>query len=65
MRVRRYLLKKVEKELNNVLSSPVWVIKKGRYYYIQDVATGEISFHKYKNLAEIVEGANLVFNLVD
>lgn len=59
MRVKRYVLKKVEKVLSDVLKDPHYIIKKGRFYYLQCVRTGVIFEPKYSNLAEIVERYDL------
>lgn len=59
MRVKKYVLKKVEKALSDVLKAPHHIIKKGRFYYLQCVGTGVIFDSKYANLAEIVERYHL------
>lgn len=59
MRVRRYLLNKVEEALSDVLKDPHWIIKKGRFYHLQCVRTGVIFESRYSNLAEIVERYDL------
>lgn len=59
MRVKRYMLKKVEKALSDALKDPHYIIKKGRFYYLQCARTGVIFESKYANLAEIVERYDL------
>lgn len=59
MRVKRYILKKVEKALSDALKDPHYIVKKGRFYYLQCVRTGVIFESRYANLAEIVERYDL------
>lgn len=59
MRVKRYIKKKVEKALSEALNDPHYIVKKGRFYYLQCIRTGVIFEPKYINLAEIVERYDL------
>lgn len=59
MRVKKYIKKKVEKALSNSFK-PVWVCKRGRFYYIRDIENAFVEIDKrYNNLAEIVEAYDL------
>ena len=49
-------LEKLEIEKSKQYDEPIWIIKKGSYYYLKRVATGNIiPYTKYKNLKEIEE----------
>lgn len=49
-------LEKLEIEKSKQYSEPIWIIKKGSYYYLQRVSNGNIiPYIRYKNLKEIEE----------
>ena len=47
-------LEKLEIEKSKQYGEPIWIIKRGSYYYLKKVATGNIiPYVKYKNLKEV------------